>query len=156
MFFIFAIHFSPILRKFLSHPYAVFLGSISFPMYLIHSFMMRSFATWVMYGLLPSAPGLIARYGVGRPPIGFQVIIGGLVDVLALSGCLALLMYLSTVWRDRLDSLCVSFAWWVEQVMTGKKSLLGSASAFRAGLAERVAGGPLNGQKHDVELGAKA
>src|SRR6202035_5572729 len=56
-----SIHFSSTLRRVLSHRWFVFLGSISFPMYLIHSFMMRSVLVWVIYGLIPESGGIVRR-----------------------------------------------------------------------------------------------
>ena len=106
---IFAIHFSPSLRRIFSHPYAVFFGSISFPVYLIHSFVMRSVLVWVIYGIIPAGPPVI-RY---------------LLNTAAFLGYLGLVTWLSVLWRDKIDSACVSITQWVEKVMVGKTTVLG-------------------------------
>src|SRR5271155_1673306 len=55
IFLIFAIHFSPLLRRIYSIRPAVFFGSISFAVYLTHSFLMRSVLVWVVHGVLPQS-----------------------------------------------------------------------------------------------------
>lgn len=42
--------FSPHLRRILSHRYLLWLGKISFPLYLLHGTFMRSLLAWVLYG----------------------------------------------------------------------------------------------------------
>jgi len=116
---IFSIHFSPTLQHILSHPFAVFLGSISFPMYLLHSILMRSVLVWVVYGLIPLPPEGQAR----------QTVL-----VIAFGLWLVLLIYLSVVWRDRLDGASVVFTKWAEEVMLGKKACPGSFMAIHTKL----------------------
>src|SRR5579859_6592629 len=98
---IFAIHFSTALRRKFSHPYAVFFGSISFPVYLIHSFLMRSVLVWVVHGMIPKGP-LLLRY---------------LLNTAAFLGYLGMVTWLSVLWRDRIDSACIWITQWVEEVM---------------------------------------
>jgi hypothetical protein len=123
--FVFAILFSVEFRYVLSHPIAVFLGSISFPMYLIHSFLMRSLLVWVIYAVIPESGGLVRR------PIDFsgepveKSLMWTLVTALAMLSWLGLLVYLSVLWRDRLDGHFMAMARWGEEAMLGKKSLLG-------------------------------
>ena len=40
---------SPHLRRFLSHPVFLWLGKVSFPMYLIHGTLMRSLLSWLLF-----------------------------------------------------------------------------------------------------------
>jgi peptidoglycan/LPS O-acetylase OafA/YrhL len=112
---IFAIHFSPSLRRIFSHPYAVFFGSISFPVYLIHAFLMRSVLVWVIYGMVPEGP-LFLRY---------------FLNAAAFVGYLGMVTWLSVLWRDRIDSACVLITQWVEEVVVGKKTIIGSISGLR-------------------------
>lgn len=44
------------------------------------------------------------------------------MTVVAFGSWLALLMYLSAMWRDRIDRLSVTFAQWAEDAMLGQKS----------------------------------
>ena len=48
--FCFSVFFSPLMRRALSHPFLLYLGTISFPLYLIHGPMMRSILAWMAYG----------------------------------------------------------------------------------------------------------
>lgn len=41
--------FSPTAQRILSHRYLVLLGTMSFPIYLLHGPLLRSFGTWVLY-----------------------------------------------------------------------------------------------------------
>ena len=40
---------SPHLRRFLSHPVFLWLGKVSFPMYLIHGTLMRTILSWLLF-----------------------------------------------------------------------------------------------------------
>jgi peptidoglycan/LPS O-acetylase OafA/YrhL len=119
---IFSIHFSGFLRLIFSHRYPVFLGSISFPLYLLHSLMMRSILVWVVFGLLPSS--VPERWiPIGSNPQRIIPVLSASMTLIAFGSWLALLMYLSTLWRDRVDRLSVTFAQWAEEAMLGQKSL---------------------------------
>jgi peptidoglycan/LPS O-acetylase OafA/YrhL len=48
--FCFSVFFSPPMRRALSHPFLLYLGTISFPLYLIHGPLMRSVLAWMAYG----------------------------------------------------------------------------------------------------------
>jgi peptidoglycan/LPS O-acetylase OafA/YrhL len=48
--FCFAVFFSPPMRRALSHPFLLYLGGISFPLYLLHGPLMRSVLAWMAYG----------------------------------------------------------------------------------------------------------
>ncbi len=41
---------SPSLQKFLSHPALIWLGSLSFPLYLLHGPLIRSVLSWMLFG----------------------------------------------------------------------------------------------------------
>jgi peptidoglycan/LPS O-acetylase OafA/YrhL len=108
---LFAIHFSPGLRRVFSHPIALFYGSISFPLYLIHSFLMRSVLVWVMFGVLPPSHEGTGWY------------IWCLMRLTAFLSWFAMITYLSILWRDRIDKISMHAAQWSEEYMLGKKSL---------------------------------
>lgn len=46
-----SILFNPSLQHVLSHRFLVFLGSISFPLYLLHGTFMRTVLTWAYYAV---------------------------------------------------------------------------------------------------------
>ena len=46
--------FSPNLRRILTHRYLLWLGRVSFPLYLLHGTFMRSLLAWVLYGGRPT------------------------------------------------------------------------------------------------------
>lgn len=46
---VFTVIISPHLRRVLSHPVLLWLGKISFPMYLLHGTLMRSIFAWMMF-----------------------------------------------------------------------------------------------------------
>jgi peptidoglycan/LPS O-acetylase OafA/YrhL len=112
---IYAIHYSPALRKIFSWRYAVFFGSISFPVYLIHSFVMRSLLVWVVYGMIPESP-VVVRYTL---------------NWIAFLAYFALIIYLSVEWNRVIDSRCGKFTAWLEDIMVGKKSVLGTLLAMQ-------------------------
>jgi hypothetical protein len=49
-----------------------------------------------------------------------------LLGGIGMVGWLAGVMYLSVLWRDRLDAAAGVFTQWVEEVCLGKKNLMGS------------------------------
>jgi peptidoglycan/LPS O-acetylase OafA/YrhL len=132
---IFSIHFSPFLRRLFSHPFAVFLGSISFPLYLIHSILMRSVLVWVIYGIIPESDGIVARlsdFEGTRPPIS---LLWSFVVVCTFASWLALVIYLSKLWRDKLDGQFVKLSSWMEDLMLGKVHLLSKRQIWKAPLS---------------------
>ena len=53
----FAIVLSPSLQRLLAHPFLVWLGGISFPLYLLHGSLIRSLLAWLLWGFRSSDPG---------------------------------------------------------------------------------------------------
>jgi hypothetical protein len=92
---------------------------------------MRSLLAWVVYGLIPNSGGLVWRPDDDGEGATEKSIVWTIVTVLACVSWLGLLMYLSTVWRDRLDPSFIAFAQFAEEVMLGKKTLFGPSSVIR-------------------------
>jgi peptidoglycan/LPS O-acetylase OafA/YrhL len=123
---IFAIHFSAPLRRILSHPYFVFLGSVSFPMYLIHSFLMRSVLVWIVYGFIPESGGFVRRMNDYEADPLPKSLFWTIVTIIAIGLWFVLLTVLSTLWRDKLDGHFMKFAQYGEEVMMGKRQIFES------------------------------
>jgi len=122
---IFSIHFSPTLRRIFSFRYAVFFGSISFAVYLTHSFLMRSILTWVMFGLLPRS----------SEDVGWFAWV--IVRSLAFASFFALLTAISTLWRNRIDRVALFVAQWSEEVLLGKRAVLDSIDGILHKIVQR-------------------
>ena len=71
---------------------------------------MRSVLVWVVFGFIPPAP-LLLRYGL---------------NTIAILTYFALITYLSVLWNKKIDYSCGIFTAWLEDVMLGKKSVLGT------------------------------
>lgn len=100
---------------------------------------MRALLAWVIYGFIPDSGGVVTRYGdwpEGRPQ---QSIIWAAATVLVFILWLILLMYIACLWRDHLDCRFIAFAKFAEEVMLGKKSLLGSGCNVRDNVESWVA-----------------
>ena len=110
---ILSIHFSHFLRKGFSHRPLLFLGSISFPLYLLHGVMMRTVLSWIIYGLLPH------QWLKTNEDEQFVRNVQGLVFIL----WMGLLIFVATIWRDLVDRGSVNFARWISDVSTRKKVL---------------------------------
>lgn len=133
---ILSIHFSPELRHIFSHPYPVFLGSISFPLYLTHSFLMRSVLVWIVFGILPSSEE--------------QWLISTALKLVVFPLWFAGVIYICIIWNSRLDSWTGWFAQWSEEVMLGKRQ---SWEMIGNGIGSKViAKKEMNGNGHDADL----
>ena len=124
-----SILFSPALQHLLSNRHLVFLGSISFSMYLLHATMMRTVLAWIVFGLLPS-PTIFPNVAVDElDSVVVRVVelntpstvMGAKGIVFAL--WMMLLIFISTIWRDRVDGFSIEFARSVEDIMSGRRSI---------------------------------
>jgi len=128
--FIHSVLMSPTLQRVFSNRAFVFLGSISFALYLLHGTFIRGPLTWILFGFLPSVPGLdiIKRR---EDPNGGR-------DFLNLAcnsfGCkmvvfpmcliwLGSLLFACTLWKAHVDTFSMKASRWVEDVTTGNKKI---------------------------------
>jgi hypothetical protein len=119
---IFSILFSPLLRQSLSHRYLVFLGGISFSMYLLHAILMRTILAWVIYGLFrqPWQEETVEGNETEHQSHLVTFILSILRDI-GIALWMGLLLYVSAVWRNWVDFYSISLSKWLEEVMAGKK-----------------------------------
>ena len=63
------------------------------------------------------------------------------------------LVYLSKLWRDRVDPVCIKFAQWGEQVLLGKREVSKAVTAIGYNVVSLVQHRQMT--VHDVEKGTK-
>ena len=129
IFLITAILFSPSIRRFLSNRTFVFLGSISFPLYLLHGTFIRLPLAWAFFGVLPYLPFLnILEYT--EDPKGEPIILmtcrsigcritAAILFLTWLAGLLAFCRF----WKSKVDILGVHFSRWIEDIVMGRKEV---------------------------------
>lgn len=124
--FTLSILFSPIIRRFLSHRYFVFLGSISFSLYLLHGTFIRLPLQWILVLVLPKiAPDILVTSGdenlvyMDCPSFGCRFIAS-----IAYLIWFALLLAFSKVWKDNVDILGIHVSRWAEDVVLGKRRVI--------------------------------
>jgi hypothetical protein len=119
-----AIMFSPQLQKFLTHPFFISLGEISFPLYLLHGTFIRGPLAYAYFVILPWLHYL-------TPPVGIEGAGYYVMECYSLA-CVstAVVMYITwimglvlfcQIWLMNVDVPGVRFSAWCEQVATGKK-----------------------------------
>jgi hypothetical protein len=129
IFLIFSILFSASLRRFLSLPPFVWLGSISFPLYLLHGTFIRLPLAYILFKFLPRFPSLNI-IGIVPDWDDIDVIIFhcwafkckfvvGVVWTL----WLAVLLAFCKLWKEYVDILGVQFSKFAEEVVLGKREV---------------------------------
>jgi hypothetical protein len=112
----FSVVLSPLLQKFLSYPVITWLGQISFPLYLIHGPLLRSFLKWLFYLTTASVEweDSNGRIKQTKPrPSWWQFLYA--VPIFT-----ALLLYLAKVWNDRVEPWCAMVTKKGEDLVMGK------------------------------------
>ena len=127
-------------------------------MYLIHGFLMRSTLVWIIYGFLPETEGWVRRVG-GHGQLSehrFRLIWDILNSIIFILWMFPL-VYLSKLWRDRVDPVCIKFAQWGEQVLLGKREFSKTVTAIGYDVVSLVQHRQPNFEStvHDVEKGTK-
>lgn len=129
-FLILSLLLSPHLRHLLSHRHLIFLGGISYALYLLHATLMRSLLAYIIY----SIPKRTERKVVIVNHLGEQLRIDtvvtkvwrgwGVVRSLLFGVWMVLLVVLAHVWRKKVDGLSLWVSKWLEEVASGKRGIL--------------------------------
>jgi hypothetical protein len=115
-----AIILSTRLQRFLSHPVFLWLGTQSFPIYLLHGPLLRSFLNWMLYAFTKplwyqqlDEVGNQVRIFPRRPiPPRWKFII-------CIPIFYAVLFFLAHLWTLKIESKCGSLTKWLEDTMCG-------------------------------------
>ena len=124
--------FSPSLKRFFSNPKFVYVGSISFPLYLIHGTFIRLPLAWGFFRLLPSLPWLHilqeTNDAKGEPVILMECNSFGCISTAAVMYVLwfMVLLMFCRFWKARIDIHGITFSKWAEDVFTGKRQVSAS------------------------------
>jgi len=127
--FVLAVVMSAPLRQILSLPLLVWLGSLSFSLYLLHGPLLRSVLAWIVYGVSPTLwdQDIAVLLGHGTELVGFlasflRFIWGAAKFGLLVSWCV-MLVFLAVLWRDHVDKRSVTISKWIEDVLHGRKKM---------------------------------
>jgi hypothetical protein len=126
---------------------------------------MRSLLVWIGFRLIPESSGFIRRPSEWEKRVDKSMI--WTIITLPIYICwLILLLYLSALWRDRLDPSFAAFAQFSEEVMLGKRALWSQNNDIRFNVGQwlyrSLGQGDKDGEmselkaKHDVEQDAEA
>lgn len=128
--------FSPLLRRLLSSRCFVFLGGISFPLYLLHGIFIRLPLQWATINILPLVDSDALEYYTDSleeesAALVCKTLRCQMAGTLLYMCWLALLLVACMVWKTHVDVLGVKFSRWAEDVVMGEKKVKGSALPFR-------------------------
>ena len=149
---ILSIMFSPGLKRFFSNPNLVYVGSISFPLYLLHGNFIRLPLAWSFFRLLPALPWLDVLTETedpnGEPVILMECNSFGCISTAAVMYILwfAMLLTFCRFWKHRIDIYGVTFSKWGEDVFTGKRQISDSWIPPRIGRGLWRVNAKLNGR----------
>jgi len=105
-------------------------------MYLLHATMMRTVLAWAMFGILPGPTifpnvavdeldSVVVRVVEFKTPITLMVVKG-----VVFASWMMLLIFISATWRDRVDGFSIEFARSVEDIMSGRGSVMPRIEEF--------------------------
>jgi hypothetical protein len=118
----FGVVLSSTLQRLLSHPHLLWLGAQSFPIYLIHGPLLRSFFNWLLYAFTTPIQyedkddtGNVTRTWKRFPlPTALKFF-------LLLPIFYTVLLLLAHVWTKKIESKCGAVTKWLEETMCGTR-----------------------------------
>ncbi|PGH27360.1 hypothetical protein AJ80_00838 [Polytolypa hystricis UAMH7299] len=109
------IFFSRNARRVLTMPLFNFLGSVSFPVYLLHASLIRTLLVWMVYGFSAFGMDLNAKTEDGKPVEVKRA--GPLVFAIALPIFYVVLYGIAHLWMKYVDPLCAKAVTWLRERM---------------------------------------
>ena len=106
--------YSPHAKAGLSHPYLVWMGKVSFSIFLIHGFLIKSFLCWMLYWNA-EAPSMVDDEG--SQYTGWLPHVRGPKLAFSLLAFFAVLYPLAWGWYFYVESACGRAVQWVEEWM---------------------------------------
>ena len=121
-FIILGVMYLPAVQHALSHRFLVWMGKVSFSVFLIHSFLIRSVLCWMLFWHA-EAPEWEEEDGtvmVGRLPH-----VRGLRCAIIITVFFAITYYFAHLWTLHVESRCAQVVQWVEDRMSSEDPQVG-------------------------------
>ena len=103
-------------KELLSNRFFLFLGKNSFPIYLLHAPMIRTFLTWCLFGFSSRPDGGKDDQGHDLPP-GWLPVASTWVVLIVLPLFYVLLYRLANLWSNYVDPFCGTVTQWFEDLV---------------------------------------
>ncbi|KAE9984417.1 hypothetical protein EG327_005032 [Venturia inaequalis] len=107
------------LQQFLSHPVFLYLGTHSFPIYLIHGPLLRSFLNWILYLFVKPQWHTETNAGVVTKVWGRYHLPPPWKFLIALPVFFAVVLLLSQLWTAKIEPQCGRLTKWMEDTVCG-------------------------------------
>jgi hypothetical protein len=107
----------------------VFLGSVSFPVYLLHGTFIRIFLTWALFQFLPALPFLDILYettaenGDEIVEARFDSVGCRLCALVVVVIWFAFLLTFARLWKSKVDVWAMHVSKYTEDIVTGKREV---------------------------------
>lgn len=127
------------LQQFFSHPAFLYLGTHSFPIYLIHGPLLRSFLNWILYLFVaPEWYEDIEDYVVIRTWARYPIP-PAWKFVIALPIFFIVLLWLAQLWTAKIEPQCGRLTKWLEDTVCGSDAETPSSQMTLKELAQHTA-----------------
>ena len=110
------IMFNNTAKKLLSNPFFLFMGRLSFPIYLLHAPLIRTVLTYVLFGFSVRPSGGKDENGHDLPP-GYLPLAGRWVCVFAIPLFYVFLYRVAALWSMYVDPFCGRITNWFEDLV---------------------------------------
>lgn len=111
----------PPLQAGLSHPFLIWMGKVSYSVFLIHTFLVRSVFCWVLYGNAPP-PESIGEDGSIH--IGWLPAATGINLWMIILTFFPFLYFVANLWTSHVESRCTELTQWLEDQLIGNDTQL--------------------------------